>query len=52
MDASGPQSHYYRHLCDTQSPWRCHHCGSGCHGHHVPHELPEADDELSETANC
>ena len=40
---------YYWHLCDNAVPIGVSTgCGSGCHGHHVPHELPEADDALSD----
>ena len=38
---------YYRHLLNNAVPIGVTDCGSGCHGHHVPHELPEADDALS-----
>ena len=49
MDAFRPAEHYYRHLCDNAIAVEVStSCGSGCHGHHVAHELPEADDELSD----
>ena len=49
MDEFRFAEHYYRHLCDNAVPIGVFTgCGSGCHGHHVPHELPEADDALSD----
>ena len=49
MDEFRLAEHYYRHLCDNAVPIGVSTgCGSGCHGHHVPHELPEADDALSD----
>ena len=49
MDDLLPAEHYYRHLLEGAVPVEVPTgCGSGCHGHHVPHELSEADDALSD----
>ena len=44
-----PAEHYYRHLRDNAAAVEVPvGCGSGCHAHHVPHELQQADDALSD----
>ena len=49
MDEFRPAEHYFRHLLDNAVPVEMSTgCGSGCHGHHVAHELPDADDALSD----
>ena len=48
MDEFMPAEHYYRHLLDNGVPVQVHlECGSGCHSHHVDHELDADTEALS-----
>ena len=49
MDEFMPAEHYYRHLLDNGVPVQVHlECGSGCHSHHVDHELDADTEALSD----
>ena len=44
-----PAEHYYRHLLDNSVTVDTHiECGSGCHSHHLDHELDPTDETLSD----
>ena len=49
MDEFMPAEHYYRHLLDNGVPVQVNiECGSGCHSHHVNHELDADSEGLSD----
>ena len=49
MDEFMPAEHYYRHLLDNGVPVQVNiECGSGCHSHHVDHELDADTEALSD----
>ena len=49
MDELMPAEHYYRHLLDNSVTVETHiECGSGCHSHHLDHELDPDVETLSD----